>query len=258
MDLRQQKVWSEMKTITLSEMNNIRLMNRIDTKYMILEDLLPDLLEEIKNDYRVQVVNNLPVNRYKTTYFDTSDIDMYTIHHDNKLEREKIRTRTYVESALSFLEIKRKSNKGRTSKERMIIGNDDFTNYSNNSDAVKFVCKNSNWGDKELLPQITSRFDRVTLVNNEKTERLTIDGNLVFTNLQTGLEKEMTGLIIIELKQDGSYPSLFRNLLIKNKVLPNGFSKYCLGMIETNPEAKQNRFKSKIRYINKLTENYHD
>jgi hypothetical protein len=257
MDLLYLKVWNEMKTIALSEMNDIRLMNRIDTKYLIHESLLPELLEKIKNDYRVQVVNSLPVSRYETTYFDTVDIDMYLCHHDNKLDREKIRTRRYVESDLSFLEIKSKSNKGRTTKERMIVGSDDFADFKNNLNAVEFLNKNSIWSDKELLPQVISRFERITLVNNKKTERLTIDGNLAFFNKQTGLKKEIPGLMIIELKQDGKYASLFRNLLIEYKILPNGFSKYCLGTVATNPNAKHNRFKSKIRYINKLIKNDH-
>jgi hypothetical protein len=258
MDLLNLKIWNEMRTITLSEMNDIRLMNRIDTKYLIQESLIPELLEKIKDKYRVQVVNNLPVCRYQTTYFDTPEIDMYTRHHDNKLKRQKIRTRTYLESSISFLEIKNKSNKGRTTKERMMINLEDFSDFYKNSKAVDFISARSAWGDKKLLPQICSRFQRVTLVNNDKTERLTIDGNLVFTNVQTGFEKEMTGLMIIELKQDGKYPSMFKNLLTEYKVLPNGFSKYCLGTIETNPYAKKNRFKSKIRYINKLTEKNHD
>ena len=258
MDLLHLKVWGEMKTITLSEMKDIRLMNRIDTKYLIKENLIIELLEKIKNNYRVQIVNDLPVSRYQTTYFDTPEIDMYTLHHDNKLKRQKIRTRTYIESSLSFLEIKSKSNKGRTTKERMVINAEDFTDFSKNPKAVDFIYANSYWGDRELLPQVVSRFDRITLVNKEKTERLTIDGNLVFSNCQTGVEKVMSGLMIIELKQDGKCTSLFRNLLFDYKILPNGFSKYCLGTVETNPDAKTNRFKSKIRYINKLIENNHD
>jgi len=258
MDLQHMKVWDEMKTITLSEMNEIRLMNRIDTKYMIPDTLLPELLDKIKDNYRVQIVNKLPVSRYETTYFDTADIDMYTMHHDNKLKRQKIRTRTYVESSLSFLEIKNKSNKGRTTKERIIIGQDDFTDFSKNATAVDFINGKSNWGVDELLPQIMTIFERITLVNEEKTERLTIDGNLVFANCQTGMETDMHGLMIVELKQDGRCPSYFKSLLNDYKILPHGFSKYCLGTVATNPDAKINRFKSKIRYINKLTEKNHD
>lgn len=239
-------------------MKDIKLMNRIDTKYLISETLLPELLEKIKTKYRVQIVSNLPVSRYETTYFDTADIDMYTMHHDNRLKRQKIRTRTYVESALSFLEIKNKSNKGRTTKERIIIGQNDFKDFSKNEKAVDFINQKSIWGVDRLMPQITTQFDRITLVNDGKTERLTIDANLVFINNQTHIEKIIPGLMIIELKQDGKCPSLFKNLLTEYKVLPHGFSKYCLGTVVTNPDAKKNRFKSKIRYIYKLTENNHD
>lgn len=253
MDLMSLKVLSEIGTIKLSEMSAIKLMNRIDTKYLIPESLLPELLEKIKNDYLVQVVAGLPVSRYQTLYYDTADIEMYTKHHDNKLRRQKIRTRTYIDSSISFLEIKNKSNKGRTSKKRIPINLDDFADYHKNPEAVEFVRLNSVWGDVTLLPQVKNRFDRITLVNKGKTERLTIDGNLSFYNFQTGQEKDIPGLMIVELKQDGLAPSLFKDLLAAYKVPAKGFSKYCLGTVSTNPDAKSNRFKTKLRYINKLT-----
>lgn len=253
MDLLHLPVWNHMKAITLPEMSDIKLMNRIDTKYLIPESLLPEILEQIKDEYRVQVVENLPVNRYRTLYYDTKDIRMYIIHHDKKLTRQKVRTRTYVESSISFLEIKLKNNKGRTNKKRISIPNDAFPNFRNNGEAVAFLNKHSAFPDTELMPQVENEFERITLVNNGKTERLTIDGHLVFKNHQTGLEKEVPGLMILELKQDGQYPSPIRDLLSRYKVLPKGFSKYCLGTIVTNPSAKSNNFRTKLRYIHKLT-----
>lgn len=258
MDFLKLAVWGEMKTITLSEMNDIKLMNRIDTKYLIPERLLPELLEKIKNDYRVQIINNLPVSRYQTLYYDTPDIEMYRIHHDRKLKRQKIRTRTYVESDISFLEIKNKSNKGRTTKKRVSIKVNEFSDFNSNDTALEFLHNNSNYSNSVLLPQISNRFDRITLVNNGKTERLTMDGHLSFYNCQTLIEKDVPELLIIELKQEGAAPSLFKDILADYGILAKGFSKYCLGTVITNPNAKTNNFKSNLRYINKITENGYD
>lgn len=44
----------------------------------------------------------------------------------------------------------------------------------------------------------------MTLVNRDKTERLTIDTNIRFRNLHTGREQSLPDLVIIELKQDGN------------------------------------------------------
>ena len=254
MNLLQLPIWKEMKPITLDEMSDIRLMNRLDTKYIIPESLLPELLESVKNDYRVQVVAGKPVSPYQTLYYDTKDLLMYTMHHNVRIRRCKIRTRTYLDSNLSFLEVKHKDNKGRTKKKRIQIPLLVFDNLHISSEAEAFLkvqvpgCPMPN-----LLPQVFNQFERITLVNNQKTERLTIDGNIRFRNLQTGLNRDTPGFMIVELKQDGQHPSVFKDLLSRRKVPPKGFSKYCLGTIVTNPKAKRNRFKSKVRNLEKLT-----
>lgn len=256
MDLLNLPIWQEMKKITLEEMSDIKLMNRVDTKYMIHESMLPELLSCVMNEYRVQVVAGLPVSKYSTLYYDTPELDMFTTHHNGKKNRKKIRTRTYVESNLSFLEVKRKDNKGRTKKKRIKIPLMVFDNIFSSTEAEQFLKDlTPEYPLSRLIPHVSNRFDRITLVNIGKTERLTIDGNIKFKNMQTGIEKSAPGFMIVELKQDGQFPSVFKDILKERKVIAKGFSKYCLGVILTNPNAKYNRFKSKLRYIEKLTQN---
>ena len=95
----------------------------------------------------------------------------------------------------------------------------------------------------------------MTLVNRDKTERLTIDTNIRFRNLHTGREQSLPDLVIIELKQDGNRPSLARQLLADHHIHPGGFSKFCIGSVLTDPALKQNRFKPILIQINK-TLNY--
>lgn len=110
-------LWKDMVTIDLTEMKSVKLMNRVDTKFSAQLRLLPDLLSRAISDYRVQVIDNSPVASYDTLYFDTPDLQMYLRHHDKILQRDKVRTRTYIDSSLSFLEVKHKNNKGRTKKK---------------------------------------------------------------------------------------------------------------------------------------------
>lgn len=254
MDLKTLPVWKEMEPITLAEMEGIRLMNRVDTKFLIREDLLPELLNQIKNDYRAQVVEGHQVCQYNTLYYDTVDAEMYHNHHNNKLTRQKVRARTYVESDISFLEVKRKSNKGRTTKVRIRIPLEAVNDIKNNPAAMEFLSLNSTIPGSEIIPQLANTFERITLVNKEKTERLTIDAHIHFKNLQTGIEEDATNLVVVELKQDGLCFSLFKSLLTDYRILPKGFSKYALGSALTNPNLKINRFKTKLRYIHKLTD----
>ena len=95
-------------------------------------------------------------------------------------------------------------------------------------------------------------FHRVTLVNYAKTERLTIDCNLRFNNIATSATASMDNLVVMELKQDGRARSLLKEVLFDLRIKPFKISKYCIGTCMTRPEVKQNRFKKKLRRINKL------
>ena len=92
----------------------------------------------------------------------------------------------------------------------------------------------------------------------EKTERLTVDLDLRFRNLETGEETDMDNLVIIELKRDGYVASPILSVLRDLRVRPLGFSKYCVGSVLTNGTLKKNRFKRRIHDIRKRmqTNNY--
>ena len=98
-------------------------------------------------------------------------------------------------------------------------------------------------------------FHRVTLVNNAKTERLTIDTQLQFNNVITGVSKDMDHLVIVELKRDGLVFSPVLEMLRQLHIHPHGFSKYCMGAAMTNVNLPVNRFKQKLRDVDKILRN---
>ena len=103
-----------------------------------------------------------------------------------------------------------------------------------------------------MHPALQNSFDRITLVNRAKTERLTIDIDLKFHNLITGREISLSNLAIVELKRDGLLPSPVLDLLLQLRIMPMGFSKYCMGSALTNPDLKTNRFKERLRLIDRM------
>ncbi|MBA3971684.1 MAG: VTC domain-containing protein, partial [Bacteroidetes bacterium] len=113
------KILTEFTPITLKEMDNVKLMDRTDTKFVFKQDQLADFLEEMKGDYSVLDVIGKRISRYESLYFDTTGFDLYHSHHRGKPSRFKIRFRKYVESELHFFEVKFKNNKGRTIKDRV-------------------------------------------------------------------------------------------------------------------------------------------
>ena len=108
-----------MQPISLDEMKDVRLMNRVDTKYLVTSDQLVAILQRICDHYYAQEVGGNRLSPYCTVYYDTPELTMYIIHHDRHLVRDKVRVRTYVDSHLTFCEVKHKTNKGRTKKKRM-------------------------------------------------------------------------------------------------------------------------------------------
>ena len=106
-------------TISLDEMSSIRLMNRIDRKYLANEEQLRQLLEMASGDYMVQSVDGIRVSEYRTLYLDDKDNIMYLNHHNGRLTRQKVRIRTYVDTSDNFFEVKLKNNHGRTKKKRI-------------------------------------------------------------------------------------------------------------------------------------------
>ena len=243
--------------ISLTEMDSVKLMNRIDTKFLIGVQHLNILLERALEHYRIVEIDGTRIIPYSTIYFDTVDTIMYMMHHNRKLNRYKIRMRSYVMSGVSFLEIKRKNNKGRTTKKRIPIENEQFNLMLLKENEQEFVLKKTPYHPTLLKPQLQNSFNRITLVDKNLTERVTLDTTLIYKNLLNGLHKELNGLVIVEMKQDGACQSHFRTYLNELSVLPKSMSKYCLGMVLVNPEIKSNRFKNKIRVINKITANNH-
>lgn len=245
-----QDLINEYRSVSLEQMGKVKLMNRVDTKFVTTLDRLELLLQLASGSYAIQQIEGKQMMPYTTLYFDTPDTNMFAEHQRGKKNRQKIRVRRYESSGISFLEVKRKNNKGRTDKKRMQVPErvPDL-----DSEAYRtFLINKSRYGAAKLLPHLSNAFRRITLVNDAMTERLTIDLNLKFKNEQTGLEADMGPLVIIEVKRDGLTHSPVLDMLKQLRIKQSGFSKYCIGMALTNPALKKNRFNERLRYVNRL------
>jgi len=188
-------VWRRMPTLDLDRIAAVRLMNRVDTKYLVDERRCMELLERAADQYYVQIIDDYRACRYATLYYDTPQWDMYHLHHNRRLTRQKIRTRTYVETGVTYLEVKNKSNKGRTHKRRMALDRSLFAAAATDTAAADFLRREARYAPEALSPSLATRFVRVTLVNHAMTERLTIDFDLHFDNVRAadGGNKDMNG-----------------------------------------------------------------
>lgn len=237
-------------TISLDDMSSVKLMNRVDTKFVTTMPRLMRLLQMAHNDYFIQEIEGKCNNGYTTLYYDTPSLDMYLTHHNGCLGRQKVRVRRYLDTGITFLEVKNKNNHRRTRKKRIAI-NDFNIEGEEKHQFLESLC----WYDVETLrPALRNWFNRITLVNKAKTERVTIDTDLRYHNLLTSVDYAMDQAVIIELKRDGNVTSPLLSMLRDLSIHPHGFSKYCIGTALTNPQLKQNRLKEKIHYVHRLIE----
>jgi len=237
-----------MRPISLDEMDSVKLQNRTDTKYVFSRAQLPDVLAEIAPNYAVLHINGTPYQKYRTTYFDTADDKMYIAHQNGKLNRYKVRHRTYLSTGAEYLEIKFKNNKRRTKKKRIA-----FPFSSPLMEANNFITKNCPFSGEELFPKTLVEYSRITLVDLVHGERCTVDTDLMITNCVTGEKADFGHICIIELKRDKcSAVSFMKSSLLKNRIFQRGMSKYAIGTAVVYKNIKKNRFKKKIRYIEKL------
>ena len=233
--------------VTLADLDQVKLMNRTDLKFCLHIKQLPQILEAIQSDYSVLEIDGETVFQYDNTYFDTPDNQMFICHHNGRANRFKIRMRSYVESNLNFLEIKLKNNKGRTIKNRVI--KQEFIPEFTNSE-ITFLEGITPFPSLQLEPKIQNIFNRFTLVDNDFTQRVTVDMSPVFKNSQNSITLDK--LVIIEIKQDkSSNPSTVIKILQELKIRQQGFSKYCVGRSLLEENIKKNNFKPLLLKIKK-------
>lgn len=236
------------RPISLEEMDAVKLMTRIDKKYICHIDDLPAILEAAREEYQVLQIGEKRLMGYDSLYFDTPENQMYIKHHNRKRNRYKVRIRQYTNTSEFFLEVKYKKNTGVTEKVRQAVRPmDDLTD----PEASAFVETHSPYTRDVLQPRLYSHFKRFTLVSVPRLERITIDTEPGWRF--NGQSKELPYLVIMEVKSERfTNTEGFGWILREARIQRKRISKYCTGINLLYPEIKYNRFKIKMLHLRKL------
>lgn len=251
---RLSSVIANFQPITLSEMENVKLMERMDSKYVFSREQLPGILEAMTGSYRLLEINNTRLHRYESLYYDTKDFQLFKRHHLGRLNRWKLRFRKYVDSGgLTFFEIKFKNNKERTIKNRVKmkeVGN------AIGGKAMNFMKEITPFSPEHFEPKMWVNYSRMTFVNKVMEERLTIDTDLHFIKAYKDgevLEARFPQMVIAEAKRGkASSVSEFIRMVRLNGIRESGISKYCFGIYNLFDSVKKNNFKPRVRFIHKM------
>lgn len=239
---------NQFQPIGLDSLDCVALLNRIDTKWAFNRLQLPAVLERITAAYRVLTIAEAKCHKYHTRYFDTPTLTFHTQHHNGVYTRHKVRYRKYIASGACFLEVKTKTNQGRTIKYR--AARPDIATEIDEASG-EFLHKALATVTSGLVPVLDVNFERLTFVNTSGRERLTLDLNLAFD--RDGTTAHLPGLVIAELKRDRFAPgSPFAIIMRDLRVHEGSLSKYCFGVLHLCPSAKRNRFKQRFRELNAL------
>lgn len=236
--------------VTLDDVESLKLFDRTEKKFIFNCEYLPEILNQLSEQYKILEINNSRFNLYENQYYDTKDLEMYLDHHNGKSNRLKVRFRNYSNTNTAFFEIKRKNNRGRTLKSRIEITN---SIPAFDQTVSKLLVSKTGYKPELLHPSLEVDYKRITLVSKNNPERVTIDLDLHYL-----LNKEdyvYDNLVIAEVKQPRAAHSVFNELMYNLHIKPVSLSKYCLGIATLNHSIKSNNFKKRILYVNKICGN---
>lgn len=233
--------------IQLSELDSASLMERKESKYVTNIPVATKILVALASSYSVMEINTKTIFKYNSNYFDTDDFKLFRMHRNGKLNRYKIRFRNYIDTNSTFFEIKYKNNHGCTLKSR--IASENSTKPAIIENEKSYLETHTTLKASDLKSILNIEYDRITLINLEKTERVTFDFNLSFHITES--KKQFSEMVVIEIKQENASRSMVKDYMKSVKIRPGGISKYCVGIMLFFKDINQNRFKHKFNKLYK-------
>lgn len=242
-------ILSRFRPVGIQEMEHASLQSRREAKYLLTTEQASDLMSHLSESYRILEINGTRIQRYSTTYYDSPDLNLYLDHHNGRKPRYKVRTRSYIGSDLTYLEVKEKKNTGRTIKHRLKTENL-ITRLG--ADLKDFFSSCLPYDYTGYKPVLINEYQRITLVSTHYPERITLDLNLKYH--QGSSDIILPDIVIVELKQGGEHTcSAAFELLNSMRIRKKGFSKYCIGIsLLYGNLIKNNNFRTTLRILNKM------
>jgi hypothetical protein len=239
-----------LNSIGLQELDSVSLLNRVDSKYVVTFLQLDEVFQCLQANYSVLEIAGLRVFSYENNYFDTSNFLFYNDHHNGYVNRIKVRSRRYVDTNLCFFEIKKKVKIDRTYKYREPIP--EILTYLND-DRKQLIQDYTRKKITDLNLTLKNNFNRITLVDKDFTERITIDTNLTYT--ENDKELHFGNFAIIEVKQSKRNNNSAISAYLKEKHIREiNISKYICGVLLMKPNIKKNQFLPLIKVINNINQ----
>ncbi len=230
--------------VGLEELNaEAALQTRVDRKYVVPAGLARRLLGTFRADARVLEMHGSRNFAYDSVYFDTAALDSYLLAAHGRRRRYKIRTRTYVDSAVSFLEVKTEGAREATVKERIPYRLEDRARLT--VEGLEYVRETLTASVGDMPPGrlgavLETRYNRTTLYLPESGSRATIDTDVTWRR-PAQAAWVLDEAVILETKSGSTAGPLDRHLW-SHGVRPSRISKFATGMAALCPDLPSNRW----------------
>jgi hypothetical protein len=152
------------------------LRERVDTKYVVALDRLPELIDALRGDHVVLEIDGHRRFRYESVYFDTPGLRCFHDHVEGRRPRFKARSRLYRETGACFFEVKVRG-------EEMMKRQRPYELESHGAvsdEARRFLDETlrelaGEGAPGDIAPSLSTRYDRITVGARNGGERATID-----------------------------------------------------------------------------------
>ncbi|TNU72872.1 polyphosphate polymerase domain-containing protein [Miniimonas arenae] len=221
------------RPISLEELLAVaELQTRVDRKYLLPTSQLA-LIDDADPDLRVLEIAGSTSHRYASCYLDTADLESYLLAAHGRPRRYKVRTRTYRDSGEEFLEVKTRSVRGETVKDRLPLAEASRTERHRFAPAtVRERTGIELPAVSPLQPVLDVTYSRTTYLLPASDSRVTVDTDLEWTQVHTGRRLALPGWAVVETKTTGR-PCALDHLLWHSGIRPRRMSKYTCGLALT-------------------------
>ncbi len=239
----------ELPTISLEDLNTTAaLQTRIDRKYLVPTDKFTEIFNCFDAEMYVLDTDGMQIFPYDSVYFDTPELDSYHLAAYGRRRRYKIRTRSYLSSGVSFLEVKTEGARSSTVKERIPYDPADRSTIT--KEGAEYITETLlNTGQTPplgLAPVLETTYGRITLFLPASNSRATIDVDVAWS-LPGRPPLVMSEQLVVETKS-GSAPGALDKHLWRNGIRPSRISKFATGMATLMPHLPANRWHRTLRH----------
>ncbi|MFC8683134.1 polyphosphate polymerase domain-containing protein [Microbacterium ureisolvens] len=225
------------------------LLTRVDRKYVVPRAGVDAVMAALDPRTRVLEIAGARDFAYESVYFDTPDLLSFRMAAQPRRRRFKLRTRSYLDTGTSYLEIKTRGARGTTVKDRDEYDarlRDRLTDDARDdvADAFAAIGVAAERAD-ELDATLLTRYRRATLLAADGTGRATVDTALEWVQ-PDGRGFALPGTVIVETKS-GASPSDVDRALWRAGHRPATVSKYATGLAALHPDLPRNRWARLLR-----------